>query len=172
MMEADRALRLIAARCARRELSCFEVTAWLRRQGLTGEEVAKGVAYLRERGFVDDERFAMAYARDMFRFRRWGRGRIEQGLRRKGIDGELLARALATVGDDDVFAACLLLLQRKAAGVKERDPRRRRAKLIRFALGRGFDFDTIYRALKGVTGEDFPEDEGGGGEEGFSGEVD
>jgi regulatory protein len=148
-VDAKKALRLAAARCARRECSSFEVTAWLRRQELEEQEITRCLAFLRENRLVDDERFATAYARDQFRFKRRGRAWIERALRQRQIPGEIISRALAAIvdADDEYHAACLHLLRRKNEGLKEEDPRARKAKLARFALGRGFDLDTIRRAL-------------------------
>ncbi|MDR1273771.1 MAG: RecX family transcriptional regulator [Odoribacteraceae bacterium] len=153
-MDAKKALQVIAARCGRQECSSFEVISWLRRHELTEQEIAACVAYLREHRFVDDERFAMAYARDKFRFKRWGRAKIEQALRQRQLPSETIARALATLEATDVDATCLLLLRQKDTSLKEVDPYKRKAKLIRFALGRGFDFETIRRALGQLTGQD------------------
>ncbi|MDR2414436.1 MAG: recombination regulator RecX [Odoribacteraceae bacterium] len=149
-MNARKALQIIAARCSRREYSSFEIRAWLLRRELTEEEITSCMIYLQEHHFVNDERFAMAYARDQFRFKRWGRLKIEQALRRKQLPGELVARAIASLDDTGINQeeTCLYLLQQKAGNLKEDDPYKRKAKLFRFASGRGFDFETILRALE------------------------
>jgi regulatory protein len=148
-MDAKKALQIIAARCSRRECSSFEARAWLLRRELTGEEIAACMAYLQENHFVDDERFATAYARDQSRFKRWGRLKIEQALRRRQLPEAIISRAIASLDDTgiDQDAICLHLLQQKSRSLKENDPYNRKVKLFRFALSRGFDFETIHRAL-------------------------
>ncbi|MEI3422954.1 MAG: RecX family transcriptional regulator [Butyricimonas faecihominis] len=41
----------------------------------------------------------------------------------------------------------LALLKQKNRGLKEEDPYKRKAKLFRFALSRGFDYETISRCI-------------------------
>ena len=148
-MDVRRALQVIAARCSRREVSSLEARAWLTRQELTAGEVEGCVARLQEWRLVDDERFAMAYARDAFRLKRWGRFKIEQALRRRRLPEASISRALASLDDTggDEKVICLSLLRRKDEVLKEEDPYKREVKLIRFAMGRGFGLDTIRRAL-------------------------
>ena len=52
------------------------------------------------RGWLDDRRFALGYARYRAGRRRYGRRRIEQELRRRGLASELIAEALAEVFPD------------------------------------------------------------------------
>ena len=148
-MEAKRALQMVADQCSRQELSRFDVLSKLQRWELDGEEITAIMNFLEENRFVDDRRFARAYARDKFRFKRWGKAKIEQMLRRKHIPEELIREALADLPDTDYDATCRALLQQKSRGLNEPDPYKRKAKLIRFALSRGFDYETIRRALDG-----------------------
>ena len=149
-MNTTKALQIIAARCSRREHSSHEARAWLLHRELTPEEIDSCMAYLKSSHFIDDERFATAYARDQHRFKRWGRLKIEQALRRHQLPPETISRALDALDDADVNQddTCLQLLQQKSNRLKEDDPRKRKAKLFRFLSSRGFDFDTILRALE------------------------
>ncbi|MDR2130787.1 MAG: RecX family transcriptional regulator [Odoribacteraceae bacterium] len=148
-MEVKKALQVIAARCSRREYASLDVIAWLQRQALTEEEVAACMAFLREHRFVDDARFARAYARDKSRLKRWGHLKIEQALRQKHLPNEVIAQALASIKETgaDPDTTCLQLLQQKGKWLKETDPGKRKVKLTRFALGRGFDHETVRRAI-------------------------
>jgi SOS response regulatory protein OraA/RecX len=50
---------------------------------------------LKERGWLDDHRFALGFARFRAEHRRYGRHRIARELRQKGISDELIEEALA-----------------------------------------------------------------------------
>ena len=99
-------------------------------------------------GFIDEERYAGAFVRDKFRYNRWGRTRIQQELRLKGIDAETIAQALQELPDDDEQETLRQLLDNKRRTVKGRNDYEINMKLIRFALSRGFSMDTISKVLK------------------------
>ena len=114
---------------------------------LNEKEAATIMDFLVKNHFVDDERFAEAYVLDKARFNRWGRLKIARMLRVKQIPDAIVERALALLPDEETEETCLSLLRQKANGLKESDPYKRKAKLYRFALGRGFSHDTISRCL-------------------------
>ena len=151
--EVKRALNAVAARCGKREYCSADVEDKLRRWGLEEEEVAEALAFLVEHRFVDDQRFADAYARDKARVNRWGRVKIARMLRGKRLPGEVIERALAGLPVEASEDTCLELLRRKARDVKETEPVKRKAKLYRFALQRGFEPDVVRRCLERVERE-------------------
>jgi len=105
---------------------------------------------LEKQRFVDDVRFARAYVQDKFRFRHWGKLKIEQQLRLKQLPASVIAEALAALPDESYDEACLTLLRQKDKSLKEPDPYKRRAKLCRFALGKGFDYDLVTRCVERI----------------------
>ena len=109
--EAKRALNAVAARCSKREYCSTDVEANLRRRGLEEDEVAEALAFLVEHRFVDDQRFADAYARDKARVNRWGRVKIAQMLRGKRLPGEVIERAWAGLPGEAGEDTCLELLR-------------------------------------------------------------
>jgi regulatory protein len=98
--------------------------------------------------YLNDERFACAYAKDKFRFNRWGKQKIAFMLRAKGISPEIIGRAFVEIEDSEYAEDLRKLLADKAKTIKAKDKYDLRNKLMRFALGRGFEPDQIYAALK------------------------
>ncbi|MDE5544376.1 MAG: RecX family transcriptional regulator [Bacteroidales bacterium] len=89
--------------CAYQERSESEVRLKLRTLGAPaalGESVLKK---LREENFVNEERFARAYVRGKFRINAWGRLKIRNGLRAKGVDEKLISRALSEEIDEKQY---------------------------------------------------------------------
>ena len=147
-MEAKKALSSIAAQCSKKEYCSFDVVTQLQRWELSDKEIAEILAFLVKHRFLNDERFALAYARDKFRFNRWGKAKIEQMLRQKHISDPVIYAAITALPDDDYDEMCISLLKQKARSLKEEDPYKRKAKLFRFALGRGFSAEIISRCLE------------------------
>jgi len=127
-----------------------DVVAKLRQWELSEREIGEVMVFLEKQRFVDDVRFARAYVQDKFRFRHWGKLKIEQQLRLKQLPASVIAEALAALPDESYDEACLTLLRQKDKSLKEPDPYKRRAKLCRFALGKGFDYDLVTRCVERI----------------------
>ena len=146
----EKALRLMAGQCSRREMCRADVVAKLRQWELSEWEIEEVMDFLERQRFVDDVRFARAYVQDKFRFRRWGKLKIEQQLRQKQLPAPVIAEALAALPEESYDETCLSLLRQKDKSLKEPDPYKRRAKLCRFALGRGFDYEVVARCVERI----------------------
>lgn len=137
----------MAGQCSKKEYCSADVLAKLRRWELPEKDIAEIMAFLVKNRFLDDTRFAEAYARDKFRFNRWGKLKIAQMLRRKQVADSVIGQALAALPEEDTDATCMELLRQKNKSIKDEDPYKRKAKLIRFALSRGFEYETVNRCL-------------------------
>lgn len=146
-MDAKRALNVIAGQCSKKEYCSSDVLAKLRRWELSESDIASVMEFLLKHRFVDDVRFAEAYARDKFRFNRWGKLKIAMMLRQKQLSDVVIDRAISSLPAEESDDTCLALLRQKDRGLKEADPYKRKAKLFRFALSRGFDYETIGRCM-------------------------
>ena len=98
---------------------------------------------LQEQRYIDDERFAGAFVRDKLSFSGWGPYKIRTALTAKGIDRRTIDRALAGCGSDDMPARLERALSRKAASIPAGDPFQRRAKLMRYGLSLGYDYEAV-----------------------------
>jgi regulatory protein len=151
------ALQRLTALCARAEHCAYEMTEKMHRWGIDEAAQARIMAYLTEHRYVDDERYARAFVLDKIRYNHWGRRKVEQALWQKHIDEDIRQRVLGEV-DTRVYADMLRpLLQQKRRTTTASSPYELQQKLIRFALGRGFDFETIRQCLD-VSEEDLPEE--------------
>jgi regulatory protein len=129
--------------CAYQERSSFEVIEKLKRMGAEDGEILQVLNALIDAKFLDDERFAKAYAVGKLRIKHWGVNKIKQGLQLKRIDRELIAQAIAAMYDEENYIEILQqVAQRKWQELhKEKDPWMRKQKLFRFLASRGFNYD-------------------------------
>ena len=129
--------------CAYKERSSFEVIEKLKRMGAEDGEILQVLNALIDAKFLDDERFAKAYAVGKLRIKHWGVNKIKQGLQLKRIDRELIAQAIAAMYDEENYIGILQqVAQRKWKELhKEKDPWMRKQKLFRFLASRGFNYD-------------------------------
>lgn len=130
------------ALCSRREYCRKDVMKKVM-TALDGD-VAKAeevVAKLVEERYVDDLRYAAAFARDKASIAGWGEAKIRYMLSSKGIDRELIAQALDEVDDKRAEIRLEKLMENKVRSLRD-DPQRR-LKLLRFGLGRGYSYDQV-----------------------------
>lgn len=134
--------------CSRSEKCVSEIHEKLKLFGLSIEESEPVLEKLIDEKYIDDERFARAFVKDKFRFNHWGKQKIEYMLRAKNISQEILELAFEEIEDKGYADELLKLLTDKAKTVKGKDQYDKRNKLMRFAMGRGFESGKIYAALK------------------------
>ena len=128
--------------CSRRE---YCVTDVLKKavEGLEGDRAAaqEVVDVLVKEKYVDDLRYASAFARDKSAIQGWGEVKIRYMLSAKGVPRDVIDKALEEIDQDKADSRLEKLLQNKLKSLKD-DPQCR-LKLLRFALGRGYSYDEV-----------------------------
>ena len=153
-MTFDAALARFQRQCARMEY-CSRDIYRKALKALEGDADAaeRIVASLVADRFVDDLRYASAFAREKASLQGWGPVKITFQLRGKGIPDETIRAALADIDTVKADARLEKLVSDKYRLLRE-DPQCR-LKLLRFALGRGYGYDevaaAVEKAMKGVT---------------------
>lgn len=142
-MTEKEALARLTALCSQAERCSYDMEENMRRWELPEDAAARVMAYLTEHKFVDDGRFARAFVTDKIRYNKWGRRKVEQALWAKRIDSGIRQSVLDGVDDEEYLCVLRPLLRSKARSVKAADIRELNRKLVRFALGRGFDYRLI-----------------------------
>ena len=133
------AMNRAAALCARCEQAPSDIRAKLLKWGIRGDDVHRILDKLIEQGFLDEQRFAVAFVKDKFAFNGWGRIKIAHQLRQKGIPSEVIENAITAIDDEAYRERLIELLRSKWSSVKCRDPRSAWAAMMRFAASRGFE---------------------------------
>ena len=142
------ALQKLQAYCAYQERCHSEVTAKLRELGMFGDEADAIMAQLIEDNFLNEERFAIAYARGKFRMKSWGKIRIRQELKMRHIPDYSIQQAMKAIDTEGGYLDTLeRILRQKATEYMDEDYQKT-AKLYAFALRRGFESDLIGAVLK------------------------
>ncbi|MEY3678849.1 MAG: hypothetical protein RI924_990 [Bacteroidota bacterium] len=134
--------------CAYQERSQKEIRDKLYEWGLFSREVELIISELIETNFLNEERFALAYAQGKLRIKGWGKYKIKQGLKLKQVSGKLIIKALEHLDSGEYLDKLESIIVKKSALISERDPFKRRYKLQQFAQMRGFEQDLILEILK------------------------
>lgn len=130
--------------CARGERCSADIRRKL--AALPPDEAEAVLDTLVREGYVDDARYARAFARDKSALQGWGSLKIKLALQRKGIGAAAIA---AAIGEIDAKAAGARMEQVLRAKWKalagEADPARKEARFYRYALARGYGYEEIKR---------------------------
>ena len=139
--------------CSSMERCVVDVEAKLSQWGATPEMMEKIVRHLQDERYIDQKRFCSAFVRDKYRFNQWGRVKISQALRIKKIPADVIAEGLEEIDEREYVEILSGLIEQKRSRVKACTEYERNGKLIRFAVGRGFEIEAVCRCVK-QTGED------------------
>lgn len=114
-------------------------------------EASRIVDLLVEEKYVDDFRYASAFARDKSSISGWGEVKIRHMLLSKGIPSETIGEALGEIDGGKALLRLQKLLENKARSLSD-DPQKK-LKLLRFALGRGYGYDEVRNVLDDLLNE-------------------
>lgn len=144
----------------RRAHSTFEMRAYLERRAEAPIAVRRVLARLKHERLIDDERYALDFARARASGRRQGGRRIAQELRKRGVPDRHIDAAIAQVfADLDEAAMVRKVIERRTRAERGPLDARRTASLYRTLLRAGFDPSVIRRELRAMrpeSADDFP----------------
>lgn len=137
----------MAGLCAGAEQCSADIRAKMLKQGFSPQEAEKMMEYLKANGYLDDARYARAYASDKVRFSGWGRMKVRMGLRSKGLPDSDIAHALESISPADYREALMKAMAAKARGLDLTDVKHRQ-KLYRHMASRGFESQLIISYMR------------------------
>ncbi|NII82056.1 regulatory protein RecX [Pedobacter sp. SG908] len=148
LLDKKQALVKAESFCVYQERSQKEVRYKLVEWGMRGDELEEIISELILNNFLNEERFAKSYASGKFNIKHWGRVKIKQGLKLKGVPDKILQKAIYSIDDDDYIQTIEKLALKKAEGLNENDPFKRKNKLMSYLQAKGFETDLILLVLK------------------------
>jgi len=139
---------------SRRPHSIYEIKTKLVRKGWQKEIVLKVIEDLVDKGFLDDEKFALAFIDERSK-KKVGINKIKAELMRRGIDRKIFDPLLYNFDSYSSFESTLTLAEKKYKQLKERglENKRIRIKLYSFLLSRGFESEFILKIINEITPE-------------------
>lgn len=148
----EQALQKARHYCAYQERSHSETRRKIMGFGLRGREAEELLSRLIEEGYLNEERFATAFAGGRFRVKRWGRIRIIHELRARGVAESNIRKALEAIGDEDYLQTLGLLARKKWSELAslEGSPRERTAKVMAHLVARGFEGNLVRDAVGAI----------------------
>jgi regulatory protein len=138
-------------RLSRRDHSEQELRRALADEGHTPGEVDAALARVKSSRYLDDKTYAERYTRSRLTSHGHGRGRIRQGLRMRGVAGELVDGALRQAADDGLEREALDTAAKKYWRLHPRvAPADRMRRMWVFLMRRGFPAGLVHERLRAL----------------------
>ena len=112
------------------------------------EKAEKVIEILVTEKYIDELRYASAFARDKSSISGWGETKIRYMLSSKGVPREVIDKALEEIDESKAMTRLEKLMENKYRSLKD-DPQCR-LKMLRFGLGRGYGYDDVSEVLENL----------------------
>ncbi|MEB8328508.1 regulatory protein RecX [Flavobacteriaceae bacterium KMM 6897] len=133
--------------CAYQERCHKEVVQKLRDMRMIPDAIDQIVVHLIDHNFLNEERFAMSYARGKFNIKKWGRNRITQELKQRAISRYIIKKAVAQLDTPAYLDTLDALAKKRLDAIRETNIQKRRKKLADYLLYRGWESHLVYEKI-------------------------
>lgn len=148
ILTKSEALKKAAAWCAVQERCQQEVRGKLYSWNVFDMDAEQVIAELVSSGFVNEERFAKAYAGGKFRIKKWGRIKIKTELKRKNISDYCIRKGMQEINDKEYFMVMKELISKKEKIAREKNYYRKMNKLASFVMQKGYESELVWDVIR------------------------
>jgi regulatory protein len=148
----EQALQKLRHYCAYQERSHSEVKDKLYQLGVWKKDHDEIIASLIEDNYLNEERFAIAFAGGKFRMKHWGRVKIKYELKQKQVSDYSIKKAMKQIDEEEYLKLLGKLAEEKYANLKSEQYLIRKKKTQDYLMQKGFEPDLIMRVVNGITG--------------------
>ena len=142
---ADEILAKALGAIGRKERTVVEMREWLAVREIEPDEIDRVVNFLIENEALDDRKFAFAYTSDKRELSGWGRTRIRETLRKRGLAEDLIQEALAQDEEESEVDRAVKVLEERGADLSDD---RGRNKALGLLSRRGYNAEDCYAAIR------------------------
>ena len=144
-MNRDVALKKILHYCDYQDRCKKEIFTKLNSFELTDNDRDFIINFLNDEGYINDERYCRSYVKSKLNLKKWGVNKIKISLISKGVDRDIIDTVVSEIDQDSYKEELIKLLENKK--INESDPYKRKAKLIRYAVSKGYSLSMVMEVL-------------------------
>lgn len=137
--------------CAYQERSQQEVRNKLYDWDLHKEDVENVIIDLITEGFLNEERFAIAFAGGKFRIKKWGKVKIRLELKKHKISTYCINKALTSIDSDEYIKSLKEIIEKKAKSITEKNMYKKNYKIATYAISKGFENELVKEILAEIS---------------------
>jgi regulatory protein len=148
----EQALQKLRHYCGYQERCHYEVKQKLYELGVRKTDHDELTASLIEDNYLNEERFALAFARGRFRMKQWGRVKIKYELKQKQVSEYCIKKALNEIPEEEYMDILQKLAKEKYDSLKNEQYLVRKKKTVDFLLQRGYEWELVREVIKDKNG--------------------
>ena len=130
--------------CSREEKCRSDIERKLAQWNVKEPDRDNIIEQLIEDKFIDEQRYANAFVRGKMRQNKWGKIKISYHLKMKNIPAEKIEQALITIDEEEYHKLIRDELMKKKHSIRESEPYKLKAKLVRYGLSKGYEQEIIF----------------------------
>ena len=135
--------------CAYQERCHKEVQQKLYEMRMIPEAIDDIIHHLLQHNFLNESRFAQAFARGKFRSKKWGKQRIVRELKFRQISQYNIKLALKEIPEDEYLATFDILAEKRFLQLeKESDLQKKRKKFADYLFYRGWESELVWEKVR------------------------
>ena len=133
--------------CSYQERCLADVKTKLKEWNAAEKTVEKIIQTLEKEDFINEERYAIAFALGKLRNNKWGRNKIFYAMTQKQIPEIYIQMGLNEIDEEEYIDTLKAVLEAKK--MNEKDEFKRQNKLVKYAVQKGFQASLAWKVLKG-----------------------
>jgi regulatory protein len=132
--------------CSYQERCLADVKTKLKEWNAAEKTVEKIIQTLEKEDFINEERYAIAFALGKLRNNKWGRNKIFYAMTQKQIPEIYIQMGLNEIDDEEYIQILKSVLKSKKT--VEKDEFKRNNKLVRYAVQKGFQASLAWKVIR------------------------
>lgn len=144
----EQALQKLKHYCAYQERCHSEVKQKLYALGVWKKDQDEILAVLIEEDYLNEERFAIAFAGGKWRMKRWGRVKIKYELKKKQVSEYCIRKALKQIDEEEYLSVLEMLAKEKYTALKNEQYLVRKKKTMDYLVAKGFEQELVKRVVE------------------------
>jgi len=147
----EQVLQKLRFYCRYQQRCQSEIKEKLCELGVNKKDHDELIAELVKENCLNDERFAVAFARGRFKLKQWGRKKIQKGLKEKRVSDEIAQKALEQINKKEYRAILNKLAKERYAALKHEQHLVRKKKTMDYLMQKGYELDLVKEAINNFS---------------------
>ncbi len=148
LLTKEQALQKLKHYCAYQERCHSEVKQKLYSLAVWKKDHDEIISTLIEEDYLNEERFAKAFAGGKFRMKQWGRKKIESELRQRSVSSYSIKKALQQIDEKEYMQTLKKIASKKYTSLKHEQYLVRKKKTMDYLLAKGYEWELVKEVLE------------------------
>tara|TARA_B100000965_G_scaffold60341_1_gene46289 strand:+ start:831 stop:1295 length:465 start_codon:yes stop_codon:yes gene_type:complete len=108
------------------------------------------INHLIENNYINEKRYALLYSMGKFNSRKWGKIKISNHLKKKGIKEKDINESINEIPETKYLDALSNLIIKKSQEIKDSDIYNKKSKIARYLFQKGYESNLIWNQIETI----------------------